>query len=229
MLVSVPFILIAMGILMQVLAIHTAQEVKRATAQTTATVISEEYHTEHDTTKDRHDPDYEQRVRYVTITFAINGEQRWKAGRNDELKVGEELIVWYDPDDTSGTNDRVYIEGFDDFGGEISFLGLIPLAIGIGILVYAFIPNKKNKSQTAEQDADESSNTADERKADEHLFCTGKLSDEEIAALKYKMLHPEKTVTCPRCDGEIIIKERGSHKEVRCEKRTCIRGVIPTR
>ena len=165
MMVSVPFILIAIGILMQVLAIHTAQEVKRATAQTTATEISEEYRTKYDTTKELYDPEYEQRVRYVTITFTINGKQRWKIERNDELKVGEELIAWYDPDDTSGTNDRVYIEGLDDFGG-VSFLGLIPLAIGIGILVYAFVSNKKNKSETAEPAADASLNTTEERKAE---------------------------------------------------------------
>lgn len=55
-------------------------------------------------------------MRYITLAFTINGEQRWKTGRNDELKVGEELTVWYDPDDTSGTNDRVFIEGYDDYG-----------------------------------------------------------------------------------------------------------------
>ena len=90
-----------------------------------------------------YDPDRRQEVRYITLAFTINGEQRWKTGRNDEQKVGEELTVWYDPDDTSGTNDRVFIEGYDDFGGGVSLLGLLPIAVGVGFLIYAFYQAEK--------------------------------------------------------------------------------------
>lgn len=149
---ALPFVLIVMGLVMEFLSFMTVQDVKKATVQTTAMVISEEYRTELDTSKDYDDPDRRERVRYVTITFTINGEQRWKSGKNDNLQVGEKLIAWYDPDDTSKTNDHVYIEGYDDFGG-ISLLGLMPLALGIGLAVYIFFPRKK-KSEAAKPDTD---------------------------------------------------------------------------
>lgn len=217
---SIPFILIAWGILMQVLAIHSAHEVDRATAQTIATVISEENREETDTSRDWDDPDRYYTQRYITLTFTIDGEQRWKTGKNDELKVGEEVIAWYDPDDT----EIVYIEGYDDFGGGLSFLSMIPLALGVGMLILYFVIISKDKKKTAQGTDTTIPAEAEVPKPEPHLYYAGNLSDEEIAALKYKMLNPGKTVICPRCGSEIILKEHGVTHEVRCSRRSCIRG-----
>jgi hypothetical protein len=80
-------------------------------------------------------------VRYITLSFTINGEQRYKTGRNDALEVGEELTAWYDPDDP--VNEKVFIEDYDDFGGGFSLIGLLPIALGAGLLIYAFKSGRK--------------------------------------------------------------------------------------
>ena len=148
---SIPVILILSGILAQYLSLSTLADVKKATASTPAQVVSEEKKIEYDTTKEYDDPDREKLVRYVTIEYTIDGEKHYKTGKSD-LAVGETLTAYYDPDDT----ERVFIEDFDDFGGEISVTGIILTAAGIALLLFFIVYSKKSKQpKTSEQNLKE--------------------------------------------------------------------------
>ena len=52
------------------------------------------------------------------------------------------------------------------------------------------------------------------------------MTNREKEALWYKMDHPDESVKCPRCGGEILYVTRGNSISIECEKDDCIFGGI---
>ena len=53
-----------------------------------------------------------------------------------------------------------------------------------------------------------------------------KITQEEIDALEYKALHPDQSVICPHCGGQLQYRSVGNSYEVKCENEKCIKETV---